>query len=1638
MKRMHGPLSALLLACLPVFHALPAKSATLPQGCEILSGQGEITIQDDTWRVQQSSLQLELSCGSFVLDRGTSVEIEQPSADAQLDIRVSGIEGARIDGDIYASGSLSLTAPHGVELARDARIAAANVAIDASGDGAAAVRNQGHIGVDAGGMVQLSGHEVSNDGTILAPRGVVNIRAALPGRLQTGLSDNDIAVNRGVIGVHAASGTGGDVRLVAMGGNAVQDGNIRANGTHGGTVHVLSDRNVAITGRIDASGQQGGGTIRVGGGWQGGEGLQAAQAVYVGPDAILEADAMRDGNGGSVVVWGDQINNFFGSIFARGGAAGGDGGRVETSAYVALNAQGSVNASAPAGKAGSWLLDPYNVTLVNGSSGALSGTSSNRYFSASANDSQIGISVIENALSGGSNVSIFTGSGGTQNGDITVAGSIDAPGRASLYLKAAGSIYVDESISGRSGSGPLDLHLWANYGGEAEDLSYTGRTDCLICGVFVGRSNGFIDIDISRGVLDIRTGDNTYTGGKVQFGNGTTGSMGSVHAGEFSIRAHNIDMGWGNYQFNVQDTTLDAGQGNIALTGNELSFGGDLSVTGDLITLDGGTPATTIKADSQSYQGQVVLDNDVILDSSSGNGAVHVTGKVDNATATARALMVNAGSGAITFGGAVGSGANEALAGLTVTGGSFDAASMAIGVGGLSVMTSDGGINQSGAFKVTGASTFDAGTHTIKLDNAGNDFADTVQLTGGAASINDSNDLNLGALYVGSLTADSLGTLDLGSGSIAGNLAASSHGAIIQSGALGVGGATTLDAGAANITLTDSANLFIGVVNLSGGVATVHSTTTLQLGAVNVGTLDAWATSILLPGYITTAGNQSYNGAVTASGDVALDAGGSVQFASTVATPAALSITADGDVNVSGNVIAGDLTVDAGSLALDAMLDVTGNLSLETQVGDILQGGAFTVGGESSFTTGAGYYVVLGSPGNDFGGAVSLDTDLATIFDANALTLGDVAVDTLMLSSNGALNLGTGTITGSLSAFSNGGAISQSGALIVLGTSTIDAGSGTITLLHAGNDFGGTLSLAGGDAQINDANALSLGTLSASGSFTATSVGALDLGAGSIVGDLIASSRGGAIGQTGALMVTGTSTLDAGSGEITLDNAGNQFAGNVSAIAGQATLTNTSSLGIDDVALATGVAITAPDAVVGTGHALAFGNGGSTGSISGNYTQQGTLHLHATLDGSDVLAVQGAAQLGGSLDVDFSASPTTEQEFTVLTASSVSGTFDALNVTGLSTDWVATADYQADKVTIRVTPPTHRVGGQVSGLSGSGLVLQINDGETLSITGNGPFEFPTLLEEGETYDVTVSSEPTDPTQTCTVTNGQGTIDTSDVTDIQVDCVDVPPQLTLTIDASHPYVRYGQIVDYIVMLSNDGVDTARDIPVEFTLSPALDVDHMQWQCFGGSAGAACTAIADGQLADLATLPPGRTLIWLVKVPVRIDTDEPEANFGVMVDGADPETTSESSVVVIMRDGFDVPYGDGTQVVDGKAEAILAGEDSEALLVPPAVGESFESLLLVRGRSEDVSVQWLSLRTGTSIVRLLSRDASGLERSAAWVEVVDGTRLMLGGMRTDDGSRLLLLEGGETSSVLPLDDPEEPSDEPDGGDAVRMNR
>jgi hypothetical protein len=159
--------------------------------------------------------------------------------------------------------------------------------------------------------------------------------------------------------------------------------------------------------------------------------------------------------------------------------------------------------------------------------------------------------------------------------------------------------------------------------------------------------------------------------------------------------------------------------------------------------------------------------------------------------------------------------------------------------------------------------------------------------------------------------------------------------------------------------------------------------------------------------------------------------------------------------------------------------------------------------------------------------------------------------------------------------------------------------------------------------------------------------------------------------------------------------------------------------------------------LTGTGLVLQD-NGGSNLSIPSNGTYTFSTQINA----------------GGTYDVTVLTQPTGQ----TCTVTNPTGTANS-NVT----------------VTVTCVAITYTISATVSGLTGTGLVLQDNGGSNLSIPSNGTYSFSTQINAGGTYDVTVLTQPTG--QTCTVTNPTGTAN-SNVT-VTVTCV----AITYTISAS---------------------------------------------------------------------------------------------------------------------------------------------------------------------------------------------------------------------------------------------------------------
>ena len=84
---------------------------------------------------------------------------------------------------------------------------------------------------------------------------------------------------------------------------------------------------------------------------------------------------------------------------------------------------------------------------------------------------------------------------------------------------------------------------------------------------------------------------------------------------------------------------------------------------------------------------------------------------------------------------------------------------------------------------------------------------------------------------------------------------------------------------------------------------------------------------------------------------------------------------------------------------------------------------------------------------------------------------------------------------------------------------------------------------------------------------------------------------------------------------------------------------------------------------------------------------------------------------------------------------------------------------------------THTLGVQVEGLNGNNLVLQNNlNGDELAINDDGHFSFPTSLEEGNPYHVTISQHPSGTSLQCSLSNNTGIISNNNAHGINASCI----------------------------------------------------------------------------------------------------------------------------------------------------------------------------------------------------------------------------------------------------------------------------
>ncbi len=129
----------------------------------------------------------------------------------------------------------------------------------------------------------------------------------------------------------------------------------------------------------------------------------------------------------------------------------------------------------------------------------------------------------------------------------------------------------------------------------------------------------------------------------------------------------------------------------------------------------------------------------------------------------------------------------------------------------------------------------------------------------------------------------------------------------------------------------------------------------------------------------------------------------------------------------------------------------------------------------------------------------------------------------------------------------------------------------------------------------------------------------------------------------------------------------------------------------------------------------------------------------------------------------------TSQSRSLIRAAALGGLLPAILLAGCLADGMDADDEDADGLPGGPEEDSYLVGGVVEDMSGAGLLLTLNDQETLTLDAPGSFQFDSEIEEGESYSVTVTSAPDG--EACQVDNGSGMIADQDIDDVLVSCED---------------------------------------------------------------------------------------------------------------------------------------------------------------------------------------------------------------------------------------------------------------------------
>ncbi|MCC7487008.1 MAG: hypothetical protein IT529_18715, partial [Burkholderiales bacterium] len=675
-----------------------------------------------------------------------------------------------------------------------------------------------------GGTIRADGAVATGDGRIV-------LKATRNATLEAG-------------SVTSASGPAGGRIEVNAGDTTLVEGTVRATGSEGegGTVHLLG-ANVGIHGsaRVDASGARGGGTVLAGGEFQGRPGVTAvegapihnATATFFGDGAAIAADAVASGDGGKVVVWADHTTRSHGTISARGGAASGNGGLVETSGKVTLDVTRGPDVRAPKGLGGTWLLDPNDFEVVAGS--VITNNTAQPVFSTLAESSKVGVDLINLQLDAGSNVVLSTASqgplDGLQPGNITISAPIvktflSAPAlpvtTTSLVVQAHNNIVINPGGGISATGNPLSVTLAANNFSGAGTGGVTVN-DAIITNGGALNISGRGAIALNAPVSTVRTATIGSSGSVTLSSTADTVTVGAAVLSGASFTAT------GFAGVNVNGTITTPNNGSVSLASNtgpvtvnqEITggfFGATSSGAGSMLTL--AAPVTsagsaTLTADDMEILATLTTGSSLTVRQSTGGRPIDLgTNTAGSLSLTQAELSRFATGGGVTYG-------NSASGALVVT--------APVTVGSTAVSMNSGSaftVNAGGS--VSTAVPLSVNSPTVTLDGPVSAQGVTITTDNIAANANvtSAGDINLltrsyfRAINLGAV-GDSGGALDVSAPEL--NRFVTGGSGVLRVGSTGSGPITIVESIAPSGTQTLSLRTVSGISQNAGKTITVQN-----------------------------------------------------------------------------------------------------------------------------------------------------------------------------------------------------------------------------------------------------------------------------------------------------------------------------------------------------------------------------------------------------------------------------------------------------------------------------------------------------------------------------------------------------------------------------------------------------------------------------------------------------------------------------------------------------------------------------------------------------------------------------------------------------------------------------------------------